>query len=372
MSSNIIKPKSSFENMNMADNLAQRQKAISESVSGFSNQMVNPIKSTVSEIKAGVAIIKDTDKAISQKLYNYKSEAIDSINDYLNALTGGKINFNDFGNVLSYKDGFKVDSDELLKIAGKSLGFNINNITDMKKQLGQSFINELNDMTLGLSDGLFQVGYDGEFKIAGDWDKTTGQLVFDFLERGSDTFGAINNFAATNAILNTMVYKNAEIGYSNGFYSFGEMYLYRDDYYGALINSIEILINNGDIDSLNEVLKILDTESRYKVRSKYPNFTETVLINFRFPNNVLEEEYDIYLEKLLKIIEEVDGKDWNLTNTFMGDILNVGLVSKISEDSYTLLQRKEELIPFLCCSGIYEEYPANLRFRRDFPDSVIL
>lgn len=369
--SGLLEQKSSFEGMNLTESLAKRQKAISNSVSEFTTQMVNPIKSTVSKIKEGVALIKDMDRKLSDQLYQYKSETIDNINGYLNALTGGKLNIEDFGNVLSYQDGFKVDSDELLRIAGKTMGFNLNSIGNMKQQLGQAFIDELNDLTLGLSDGLFIVGYDGEINISGDWDRNKGEFIFDFLSKGSDTFSAVNNFAASNAILNTLIYNNAEIGFVQGFRPFEEMYLYQSDYYNALINSIEILIGRGDILSLKEVLTILDEEERWKVKAKYPNFAETVLRNFSFDYNTTEDQYDELKDTLLEIIIKVEGKDWNKEETFMGSLLNIGLVNHISDDSKTLLQRDESLVPFLLASGIFNERNAMDAFRSDFSNAVL-
>lgn len=361
----------SFEGFDISNVLAQKNKQIQSSISGFSNQTLNPIKSTVSDLKSGIAIIKDTDKQILNKLNTYKSATIDTINDYLGALTGGKLGIQDFGRVISIRDGFSVDKDELMRMAGQTLGFNISSLSSIKGDLADQFLNELNDMTLGLSDGLFQVD-GGKVTIAGDWDKNIGDSVFDFLSSGDTEFRTVRNFSAANAVLNTMVTQTASIGFVEGYRGFESMYLYQSDYFAALISTIPNLLSRGDINSLAEILTILDDTSRYTVRNMYNNFVELVLSNFSLPTNTLPESYDLYKDKLVKIIEKIDGTDWMMTDTFLGKVMNLGLVSSISEDSKTILQRIPEYVPFLCCSGIIGQSSALDVFRSQFPNAVTL
>ena len=362
---------SNFEGFDISKVAAQNEKSIASSISGFTNQAVNPIKSTVSDLKSGIALIKDTDKQIMNKLYTYKSSTIDSINDFLGSLTGGKIGLADFGRVISYKDGFKVDSDELMRMAGRTLGFNIGSIATIKDELANSFLDELNSMTLGLSNGLFQT--DGsKITIAGDWDKNIGQSVFDFLSSGGEEFVTVRNFAASNAVVNTMVKQNAAIGFVQGYAGFASMYLYQSDYYGALIATIPTLLSRGDVNSLDEILKILDDASRYTIKNQFPNFAETVLANFNFPEGTLPEDYAGYKDKLIAVIKKIEGVKWMYKTTFMGDILNIGLVTTISDDSKTLLMRVPEYVPFLCTSGLMNQEAASGVFKRMFPDAVTL
>lgn len=362
---------SNFDGFDISKVAAQNEKSIASSISGFTNQTVNPIKSTVSDLKSGIALIKDTDKQIMNKLYTYKSSTIDSINDFLGSLTGGKIGLADFGRVISYKDGFKVDSDELMRMAGRTLGFNIGSIATIKDELASSFLDELNSMTLGLSNGLFQTN-GSKITIADDWDKNIGESVFDFISSGDEEFVTVRNFAASNAVVNTMVKQNANIGFVQGYASFANMYLYQSDYYDALISTIPTLLSRGDVNSLDEILKILDNNGRYKVKSLYPNFVETVLANFHFPENTLPEDYEGYKDKLIAIIVKIDGPKWMYKTTFMGDVMNVGLVTGISDDSKTALQRVPEIVPFLCVSGLMTQEKASDVFKRMFPDAVTL
>lgn len=357
------------EGFDISSVLKDRNRQIQSSIAGFTNQTINPIKSTVSDLKSGIALIKDTDKQILNKLNTYKSATIDTINDYLGSLTGGKISIADFGRVVSIKDGFKIDSDELVRMAGQTLGFNISSISSMKGELTNQFLDELNDMTLGLSNGLFQVNGD-KVTIAGDWDKSIGDSVFDFLSSGSSDFKTVRNFSAANAVLNTMVMQNAYIGFVEGYGGFASMYLYESDYFAALIATIPTLLARGDVDSLDEILKILDDTSRYTVKTKYSNFVELVLANFTLPETALPENYEGYKNKLLSIIVKIDGPKWMYKTTFLGDLLNMGLVSNISDSSKLVLQRDPALIPLLCCSGMIDQESSLDLFKRDFPNAV--
>lgn len=391
-----IQNKGIFEGFDISNVLQTKTKEIGQSVSGFTNQTVNPIKSTVSDVKSGIALIKDTDRQLLNQLHTYRSETIESINNYLSNLTGGRFSLSDFGKVISIKDGFKVNSDELTRMASNAIGFNLSSIATIKNDLSNEFLKELNEMSLGLSNGLFQVD-NGKITIAGDWDRKIGDAVFNFLSNGSDDFKTVKNFAAANAVLNVMVEKNAQIGFVNGFSSFEGMYLYESDYHAALIASIGTLLSKGDIDSLDEVLKILNSESIMMVRAIYPKFTETVLSKFTLPLNALVENYTTYGEKLITIIEKVNGGGWMNSTTFYGSVLNIGLVSVITDDSKTILahysqtlkNRADELekqsqqaqaevlrnkassiILIITCGGFISIEKASDVFKRDFPNAV--
>ena len=368
---NQVQQVSAFEGFDISGILSEKTKAIGQAVSGFTNQTVNPIKSTISDLKSGIALIKDTDKKLMNQLYTYKSSVIDTINDYMGNLTGGKISLADFGSVISYKDGFKVDTDRLVRMAGSAMGFNIGSVATIGQDLAGQFLQELNSMTLGLSDGLFQ--QDGsKIHIAGDWDSSIGNAVFDFLGNGSSTFRTVHNFAASNAVLNVMLKQNAQIGFVEGFGAFGDMYLYESDYHAALVNNIPLLLQRGDVNSLKEVLNIISEASLYTVKSRYTNFVELVLQNFKLPENTLPEEYDGYKDTIIEIIKKVNGETWNETYTFMGWVLNLALVTNISEDSKTVLSRDDSMIPFLCTANMFRQGSALDTFKADFRNVVML
>lgn len=383
------------EGFDISDSLKTQTKSINESVSGFTKQAVNPIKSTVSDIKSGIALIKEKDREFLNKIYSYKSETIETINNYLSSLTGGRLSFDDFGKVITYKDGFKVNKSELVNLASKALGFNIKNLPHEADTLAGEFLTELNDMTLGLSQGL--INFDGSrVTIAGDWDRKLGENVFSFLTSSTNEHRVIRNFAASNAVLNVMLRKNAQIGYVAGFREFGDLYLYESDYHAALIKSIAILLSKGDINSLKEVLDILGKVSVMNVRAIYPEFVETVMGTFNLPENAYVEDYASYGEKLIDIIETTCGDKWMYSTTFAGDVINIGLVQNASASTSLVIEsysqsllnqaaalestdkptadalrlKASSLIVLISTSGMIATEKASTVFKQDFPDAV--
>lgn len=381
----LVQSRGWTDGLDISNSLKEKTQSISQSVAHLTNQTINPIKSTVSDIKSGIALVKDADRQFLSQLHSYRSETINTINDYLSSLTGGRINFEDFGRVISYKDGFKVNASELTRLASNAIGFNIASIDTLKNDLSNEFLSELNSMTLGLSNGLFQ-NDNGRVTISGDWDKKIGDSVFSFLVNGNSDFTTVRNFAAANAVLNVMVYKNAQIGFVEGFSAFKDLYLYESDYYSALINCIETLLQRGDVNSLDEVIKILDKTSRMSVNTIYPKFAETVLSNFNLPDDALIETHSTYGEKLVTIIERVVGESWMMSTTFYGDVLNVGLVSRVSESSKTVMAafietlikkgdsasktKASTLVVLINAAGILAQQDARTRFTQDFPNAV--
>lgn len=381
----LVQSKGWTEGLDISNSLKEKTQSISQSVAHLTNQTINPIKSTVSDIQSGIALVKNTDRQFLQQLHSYRSETINTINDYLSTLTGGRMNLSDFGRVISYKDGFKVNSSELTRLASNAIGFNISSIDTIKNDLSNEFLSELNEMTLGLSNGLFQ-NDNGKITISGDWDKKIGDAVFSFLANGNSDFTTVRNFAAANSVLNVMVYKNAQIGFVEGFAAFKDMYLYESDYHAALIKCIETLLQRGDVNSLDEVTKILNTTSVMSVNAIYPKFAETVLTNFNLPDDALIETHSTYGEKLTSTIERVVGENWMMSKTFYGEILNVGLVTKVSDSSkmvmeayiQTLLktgdskktQKANTFIVLLNAAGILTLQDARTRFIQDFPNAV--
>lgn len=367
----------------ISDSLKNKTQDISNSVSGFTRQTVNPIKSTLADVKSGIALIKDTDKKFVDKLYAYKSSTLDNINSYISSLTGGTLSLSDFGDVVSVQDGFKVNKDALTRIAGKTMGFNINSIADAKNQLGNEFLNELNSLTVGLSDGMYSVN-GGKLSLNNNWDRNVGDTVFSFLGLSSTTFDTVRNFAAANAVLNVMVKNTADIGYAEGFQYYKDQYLYESDYEAALISSISTLINNGDINSLYSVTGLISSRGRRVVNAKYPQFAQTLFSEFRLPNKTTSDEYSSYGEKMIECVKRIAGESWLMVPTFYGQAVNVSLGADLSTDTRTVLRYytdimdqnpdtktyATQLVSLLVSANFAETTPARDVFLNQFPHAV--
>ena len=107
----LLQNTSIFEGVNLGNSLQKASRSMNETVSGLTTQLVNPFKSISSSVQDGVATISEAQSVISKNLSAYKSAAIDGINTSLLNITGGLFNVGDIGQVITYQDGFKFDTD---------------------------------------------------------------------------------------------------------------------------------------------------------------------------------------------------------------------------------------------------------------------
>lgn len=368
--STLMQKRSLFEGVDLANKLQEASRSMNETVSGLTTQLINPFKAVTDATQSGVALISETQSAISSNISAYKSMALTGITDSLKNITGGLLNLKDLGSIITYKDGFKVNTDELLRIGSRGLGFNVNSLQGLKQQIGDGFINELDQMTGGLASGLFYA--DGtKLHIADGWKMNMGMSIIDFLGKDDpDGFGSIVNIAAMNSILNTMVNETVKNGIWQGYGNYGGMYVFQSDYHDTLIDSLQFAIGAGDCKSIQVILDIIQKEGVNKVKAKYPQLVEQLLTNFSFSNEDTEGDYPAIKALLLKVIVTIDGEAWYTYPTQFGPATNVGLVNSISQDAKLLLSDEDKLIPMLASSGIFMDTPAPDVFRTDFPKAV--
>lgn len=372
----LLQNASIFEGVNLKNTVQKSSQSMNETVSGLKGQLINPLKSVTSSVQSGIATISEAQSVLTKNLSAYKSEAIEGINNTLKNLSGGFINdMADLGSLVKYEDGFKLDTDGLLRLGSKGLGFNINSMRELKDEIADGFMNELNSMTFGLADGLFMVDTDGngiKIHTADDWKLTLGNQLIDFIGKDDpDGFGAVVNVAGMNAVLNTMLNQSIKNGLWQGYDRFDNMYVFQSDYHDALINGIDLAISKGDLESINTILDIIQKEGANKVNAKYPNLIEQLLTNFTFNRDVDPSQYPELKDKMLKVFTTVGGADWYKYPTQFGMAINVGLSSFISESSKTLLIDVDELVPLLCSAGMFVEQSSIETFTGDFPNAVV-
>jgi len=371
----LIQNSSIFDGVNLNNSLQKANQSMAGTVSGLDKQTINPFKSIASSVQEGVATINEKETAILNNLSSYRSAIVEGINNGLENLTGGLFNLSNFGSIIKYEDGFKIDTDELLSIGSKGLGFNINSMQDLKQQIGDGFLEELNKVTFGLADGLFMVDAEGngiKLHLANDWKYNMGTTLIDFLGKDDpEGFGSIVNIAGMNAILNKMMDESIRNGLWQGYGRFSDMYTFQSDYHDALINGIDIALGKGDVESLNTIIDIIQKEGVAKVHAKYPDLVERMLANFTLNRDVTPGEYPLVAAKLLKVFTVIAGPDWYKYPTQFGMALNLGLVSSISDHAKMILVDTDELGPLLCASGVFVEQSALEKFKSDFSNAIV-
>lgn len=367
----LLQKNNMFEGVDLNNTLQKASRSMNETVSGLTTQLINPFKTVTESVNSGVALISEKQSAIVSNISNYKSSVLTGISNSLKNITGGLLNIGDIGSILTYQDGFKVDTDALLRIGSKGLGFNINSMKDLKQQIGDGFIDELNKMSGGLAGGL--IFADGtKLSINPGWKMETGMSIIDFLGKDDpDGFGSVVNLAAVNSVLNVMLDKTVQNGIWQGYGNYKDMYVFESDYHDQLIDSANNAINIGDLQSIKTILDLIGTEGVNKVKFKYPELTEQLLSNFTFSPDQNPPDYKTIKALMLQVIKSVAGNDWYKYPTSMGMAINVGMVNSISSDAKTLLSDEAELAPLLCSSGIFIDQPANTVFVQDFPKAVV-
>lgn len=372
----LLQKSSIFDTVDINNNLQKASQSMGSTVANLTTQVVNPFKSLTAGIQAGVATVSETQSVISKTLSTYKSSAIDGINNALKNITGGKYNLSDVGSLVTYQDGFKLNTDQLLSLAGRGIGFSVSSMQDLKNQIGNGFITELNSMTGGIASGLVIADTDGSFvklHIADDWKYSMGTSLINFL--GADDpegFGSVVNVAAINSVLNTLLNQAVQNSLTRSYSNFGNMYVYQSDYHDALIDNANTASGRGDLDSLTEIVNIVETEGAAKIAALYPNTVQELLTNYYFSSDVDPSDYPRLTTDLLNVCTSLNGADWYKYPTQFGMVTNVGLVSTISTDAKTLLESNENMIPLLCSSGIFTEQSATELFTTDFPNAVKL
>lgn len=365
----LLQTNNLFKDVDLDNPLQQASKSISDAMSGLGDQLINPMKNVSEAVSSGVALVGEKDSMLTKALTTFKSINIEKITSGATDLIGGILNNPELGNILSYEDGFKVDTDQLLRIASSGLGFSVYGIADIKSQLGGEFLNELNAMTGGLASGLY---FDDGMKlrINDGWEMGAIDTLTGFLGKANPAFGAIQNLAGVNAILNTMVKQAVQNGMYQSFDTLGEQYLFRSDYIDAIINSLEYCIGKGDIQSINKIFEIIEKDGINVVKAKYPDLIERTLANFTFSSETNPEDYQQLSILLKKLCELVGGTNWYLYPTEFGNAVNLITVALISEDAKLLLSEFPEYCPFLCASGIYQEMDAKDQFLNQFPNAI--
>lgn len=349
---------------------------MNSTVSNLKDQVVNPFKAITSSVQDGVALVSNTQAVITKNISAYKSSAIDGINNALKNITGGLFDLSDLGSLVTYKDGFKLNTDQLLGLAGKKLGFNISSMTDLKNQIGNGFVSELDKMTGGIASGLIIADTDGSFiklKISDSWEYDSAMSLINFLGvNDPEGFGSVLNVAAINATLNTLLTQSIQNGLTRSLGNFKDMYVYQSDYHDALITSSNVAANNGDIETLNSIIGIVEETGAGKIAALYPNTIQQTLSNYLFSNDTDPSDYPALTAALLNVCKSLGGEDWYKYGTQFGQATNVGLVNSISDDAKILLEDTQDLIPLLCASGIFVEQSATDLFMSDFPNAVKL
>lgn len=364
-----------LDGFNLSESLGAFRQKTGKAMGTVKSDTLTPIDVTTKRLDEGIALTNPNDTSLKGTITKYRSSIVDSLDSIVGSLSGGLLNTKAITKAIKIgPDGVKLDTDALITSAGAALGYNVWGKAGVQDLLAGMMTDEFNRLTgLNFRD-LIQVGGSdgsvGGFRVNGNWRGQMGMATMDML-RDYTGYDQFVDASVQASLYNSVIYNSSLFGMKDAYKKLWDNYpvaMLRQD---AFLTALRYMITNGDIESIDEVFKLLDQQGKNALLNKYPDFIETLFTKFTFDKDLHQEDYPILCSKLLVILTTVAGPEWMYLYTELGKAYNVGLVSNISKDMVTLLSPVEELVPFLCCKGAFQRGSATETLNGNFPDAPI-
>lgn len=360
-----------FQGLNLDSSINSFKTNTNNSMQTVKGNTLTPADVTTARMKQGVALKTAKDTGVKGTITAYRSAAVEQLDGIIGALSGGFLNTKDITKAIKIgRDGVTFSEDSIISAIGKDVGVPVSGQAGVMRALQRELTKEFKTLTGYDIGGVLQT--DGQkFKINKNWRGAAGKQTLKMVGGliGLDEFV---DTSVRGAFYNATLFQAADYGMSNSYRRLFDSYppgfgmIKRD----AVIEAMRIVITNGDIDSTDELLKLLDTEGRNTLLSKYPNFIELLFSNFKFDSDMFPENYHILRDKLLALLSGLMGPNWHLKYTEFGYALNLSLINKVSKDMKILLQPVEWLVPLLCTAGMFDDQSAVLELKRQFKNTA--
>lgn len=364
-----------LDGFNLSETMGSFKQKTAKAMGTVKSDTLTPIDVTTKRLDDGIALTNPNDTSLKGTITSYRSSIVESLDSIVGSLSGGLLNTKAITKAIRIdENGVSLDTDALITSAGSALGYNVWGKAGVQQMIAGMLGDEFNRLTgLNLSQ-LIQVdngnGQLGGFRVNGNWRGQMGMATMDML-RDYTGYDQFVDASVQSALYNSVIYNSSIFGMKDAYRKLWDNYpvaMLRQD---AFITAIRYMITNGDIESIDEVFKLINQEGKNTLLNKYPDFIETLFTKFTFDKDAHPEDYPVLREKLLAILVTVAGPDWMYLKTELGVAYNVGLVSNISKDMVTLLSPVEELVPFLCCKGVFTRHSATEELNSNFPDAPI-
>ncbi|EJI5696452.1 hypothetical protein NFI00_000155 [Salmonella enterica] len=361
-----------FDDLNLGSSLDTFKKNTSNAMNTVKSSILTPVSTITEKVNDGIALVKATDSKLQSVVSSYKSAAIEQLDGIIGALSGGMLNTSDLTKMVRVgPDGVTFSPDDLVRDVGNKIGLDLSGGGNgFMNQIASGINSQFNSITSGYFGDL--VTTDGKsFKISKNWRGQAGSAMLDMLRR----YGGIDDLidvSVTNSFYNTLLYNSAQFGMSDSYASIIAKYQIKKDAQAAMLEAIQYMLANGDVDSLQKMLELMDKEGVMSVNARYPEFVENLLSKFTFAANTYPEEYPAIREKLLNVLTSFAGPNWHLRSTQFGSAYNLALTSQISADVTTLLMEDPTYSPLLFTSGMFQDTNAIEVLKNQFPGAPIL
>jgi len=346
------------------------KKSTNTSMQDVKGNVLTPIDVTTNRLQEGIALTNQNDTSVKGRITNYRSSIVEQLDGIVGALSGGLLNTVDLTKAIKVgPDGVKFDTDDIISAVGGNLGYPVYGQTGAMQQIANMATNEFKRLT-GLNVGQLIQTNGKTFSVNGNWRGNMGNAVLDGLVKltGLDDFVDVS---VKSSMYNSILYNTALFGMKDAYKSLWDNYPYVGLRQDAFIQAMQHMITNGDIESVDAVVAMLDVQGRNALLNKYPTFVATLFSKFTFADDAYPEDYPVLRTKLLNLLNVVIGPNWYYRETEFGRAYNLGITSRISPDMVTLLSPVEELIPLLCTRGMFSEGSALAALSGSFPDAPI-
>lgn len=334
---------------------------------------LTPYNVTQMRMKTGIATKTSRDTGIKGTITEYRDNVVDVLDGIVGMLSGGLLNSKDLIKAVKVgRDGVTFDENGILAAASRRLGYPVSSPQGAMRKIAGDINKEFKRIT-GMNIGGL-VTTDGEtFRVTKNWRGKMGAETARMLGKLTGLDELVDR-SVTSSVYNSLYYNTAMFGMSGSYRSIWNSYpkgfgLARRD---ATLEAFQYMIINGDVESMTEVLKLLDEDdkgtgtNRKILMSKYPNLVSTLFSNFKFDDDVFPEDYPTILAKMLEVLEKVIGQQWWMTYTEFGMAQNLAIMSRVSKDMVTLLSGYDPIVPLLATAGKFQEVSALMELKTQF------
>jgi hypothetical protein len=360
-----------FQGLNLDSSINSFQTNTNNSMKTVKDNTLTPADVTTSRMKQGVALKTAKDTGVKGTITAYRSAAVEQLDGIIGALSGGFLNTKDITKAIKIgRDGVTFSEDSIISAIGKDVGVPVSGQSGAMRALQRELTKQFKELTGYDIGGVLQT--DGStFRINKNWRGAAGKQTLKMVGGliGLDEFVDVS---VRGAFYNATLFQAADYGMSHSYRRLWDSYpkgfeLIRRD---AAIDAMRTLITNGDIESIDVMIGLLNTEGRNTLLSKYPDFVELLFSNFKFDSDMYPENYPALRDKLLGVLNALIGPNWYMKYTEFGYAYNLALINKVSKDMKTLLGTVDYLVPLLCAAGMFNDQSAVIELKHQFKNTA--
>lgn len=358
-----------FAGVATTDPVSRSSAEISKDVSGIKKQATNPIDSTSKDNAKGTETVKPENSALDEALNNFKSDTLGQMKEGYKNKTEN-LSGNDLKEITKAEDGkLKLDKDGVMGQLSDVLGYDIGNSEGMQGDAGD----KLFDMFTAFTDpdgGALLSKNGNQLSFKDGWrEGTTEGLIYSLAMAGYDIYQEVRDSALEDAFDASSLYSAAQNGMVEAYEPIFLKIQPRTKAESMMVEAIQYVIQNGDLFSLREMIRILGPTFFPQIKANYPTMCRDFLSNYYMDKKVYVHQHQELCEELDDYFTKIFGLDWYLTETRHGNAYNVSIGTTCSKDAVDLLSTVDRLAIVVALRETFEEGDAAASFFELFSET---